>query len=120
MNGRQVHIRPPHYTSKTSSMNGVMGKRNGHWFKCTSGAILNADYNAGRNLAMWDYRSCPVDLERAIGVMPTVDLQNEVFGSPLNSMNIINGRVEQLNLFDCTKYETRRENPMPFLQSVQD
>ena len=61
MNGRQVHARPPHYTSKTSSVNGVIGKRDGNWFKCTSGAILQSDFNAGRNLAIWDYRSCPVD-----------------------------------------------------------
>ncbi|MGK7938402.1 MAG: RNA-guided endonuclease TnpB family protein [Xenococcaceae cyanobacterium] len=119
MNGRQVLTRPPHYTSKTSSVNGVIGKRNGHWFKCTSGAILNADYNAGRNLAIWDYRSCPVALKKAIDVIPLVELQDEVFGSPLNSMNIVNGRVEQLCLFDCTEYETRRENPLPFLQPVQ-
>ena len=111
LNGRQVHIRPPHYTSLTSSINGVIGKRNGHWFKCTSGATLNADFNAGRNLAIWDERSCPVDLERAIGVMPIVVLQDGVIGSPLNSMNIVNGRVVQLSLFDRTAYETRQENP---------
>ena len=39
MNGRQIHYRPPHYTSKTSSVNGELGKRNGNWFKCPSGAI---------------------------------------------------------------------------------
>ena len=111
MNGRQLLTRPPHYTSKTSSVNGVIGKRNGHWFKCTSGAILNADYNAGRNLATWDYRSCPVDSRKAVSVMDTDNLQDGVFGRPLNSMNIKNGRVVQLSLFDCTEFETRRENP---------
>ena len=61
--GRQVHYRPPHYSSKTSSVNGVIGKRNGHWFQCTSGALINSDFNAARNLAIWDYRSCPVDFQ---------------------------------------------------------
>ena len=104
MNGRQVHIRPSHYTSKTSSVNGVIGKRNGHWFKCTSGATLNADYNAGRNLAIWDYRSCPVDFQKAVSVMDTDNLQDGVFGNPPNLMNAVKGRVEyvQLSLFDCT------------------
>ncbi len=55
--GRQVHVRPPHYSSKTSSVNGVIGKRNGHWFECTSGAKLNSDFDAAKNLAIWwDYR----------------------------------------------------------------
>jgi IS605 OrfB family transposase len=49
MNGRQVHYRPAHYTSKTSCLNGVIGKRNGNWFKCTSGAMLQSDFNSGRN-----------------------------------------------------------------------
>ena len=33
-------------------------------------------------------------------------------------MNIKNGRVEQLSLFDSTNFETRRENPT-FLASVR-
>ncbi len=65
LNGRQVHARLPHYTSKTSSVNGVIGKRDSNWFKCTSGAILQSDFNAGRNLAIWDYPSCPVDFQKA-------------------------------------------------------
>ena len=93
MNGRQVLARPPHYTSKTSSINGVMGKRNGHWFKCTSGITLNADYNAGRNLAIWDYRSCPIDFQRVSTVMVENNILDGVFGSPHSSMNIKNGRV---------------------------
>ena len=56
MNGRQVFYRPPHYSSKTSSVNGLIGKRDGNWFVCTSGAMLQADFNSGRNLAIWDYR----------------------------------------------------------------
>ena len=111
MNGRSVHIRPAQYTSKTSSVNGVIGNRNGHWFKCSSGAILNADFNAGRNLALWDYRTTPINFEKAVGVMPVVNLSEGVFGSPLNSMNIVNGRAVQLSLFDTTAYDARRENP---------
>ena len=109
--GRQVHVRPPHYSSKTSSVNGVIGKRNGHWFKCTSGAILNSDFNSGRNLAIWDYRYCSLDSRGVSGVMLPANSKNGVIGSPPNSMNIINGRAKQLCLFDSTNYETRRENP---------
>lgn len=113
LNGRQTHYRPPHYTSKTSSINGVIGKRDGNWFKCTSGAILQADFNSGRNLAIWDNRVCPIGSRKAVSVMDTVNLSDGVIGSPLSSMNIINGRATaiQLSLFDCTNYETRRENP---------
>jgi len=109
--GRQVHVRPPHYSSKTSSVNGVIGKRNGHWFECTSGTILNSDFNAARNLAIWDYRSCPVDFEKAVSAIDTDNLLDGVIGNPLNSMNIKNGRAKQLCLFDSTIFETRRENP---------
>ena len=113
INGRKVHYRPPHYTSLTSSVNGVMGKREGNWFKCTSRAILQADFNSGRNLAIWDNRVCSIDSRKATDVMPVANLLDGVIGSPLNSMNIINGRATavQLSLFDCTDYETRRENP---------
>lgn len=111
--GRQVHVRPPHYSSKTSSVNGVIGKRSGHWFKCTSGVVLNSDFNAGRNLAIWDYRNCPINSRKAVSVMGTDNVLDGVVGNPQNSMNIINGRTTaiQLSLFDCTNYETRRENP---------
>ena len=104
MNGRQVHYRPPHYTSKTSSVNGELGKRNGNWFKCTSGAILQADFNSGRNLAIWDYRACSLDSRKITDVMPVIDSKNGVIGSPPNLMNAVQGRVEyvQLSLFDCT------------------
>ncbi|MGB5636850.1 MAG: transposase [Waterburya sp.] len=118
--GRQVHVRPPHYSSKTSSVNGVIGKRDGHWFKCVSGVTLNSDFNAARNLAIWDDRSCPVDFEvegscfasslsnrpvqKAVSAMGTDNLLDGVIGSPLNLMNAVKGRVEyrQLSLFDCT------------------
>ncbi|MEM8777707.1 MAG: hypothetical protein AAGF26_02305, partial [Cyanobacteria bacterium P01_G01_bin.49] len=94
-------------------VNGIIGKRNGNWFQCTSGAIFQADFNSGRNLAMWDNRACPVDFQKPISVMNIGNLQDGVIGSPPNSMNIKNGRttVIQLSLFDCTNFETRRENP---------
>ncbi len=117
MNGRQVLTRPPHYSSKTSSVNGLIGKRDGNWFKCSSGAILQADFNSGRNLAIWDYRACSLDSREAGGVMPPANSKNGVIGSPLNSMNTINGRAKQLCLFDSTDYEARRENPT-FLASA--
>ena len=98
MNGRQTHYRPPHYTSKTSSINGELGSRNGNWFKCTSDSILQADFNAARNLAIWDYRYCSLDSRKATNVMPVVNPKNGVIGSPPNSMNIMNGRVVQLEL----------------------
>ena len=104
MNGRQVHYRPPHYTSKTSSVNGELGKRDGNWFKCTRSAVLQADFNSGRNLAIWDYRACSLDSRKITDVMPVIDSKNGVIGSPPNLMNAVQGRVEyvQLSLFDCT------------------
>ncbi len=80
--GRQVHYRPPHYSSKTSSVNGVIGKRNGHWFQCVSGAKLNSDFNAAKNLALWDYRSCPVDFQKPVSVMDADNLLGGVIGNP--------------------------------------
>lgn len=116
MNGRQVHYRPPHYSSKSSSINGLIGKRDGNWFKCPSSATLQADFNSGRNLAIWDYRYCSLDSRIVADVMSAVNPKNGVIGSPLNSMNIVDGRAVavQLSLFDCTEYETRRENPTRF------
>ena len=111
MNGRQVFYRPPHYSSKTSSINGLIGKRDGNWFKCKSGAVLQADFNSGRNLAIWDNRVCSLDSRKVADIMPVVNSKNGVIGSPPNSMNTINGRAKQLCLFDSTNYEARQENP---------
>ncbi len=57
-------------------------------------------------LAIWDYRSCPVDSRKAVSVMDTDNLQDGVFDNPLNLMKAINGRAVQLELFDSTKYGT--------------
>lgn len=78
------------------------------------------NFNAGRNLAIWDYRSCPVDFEverrcfssslsnrpvqKPVSVIGTDNLLDGVFGNPPNLMNAVKGKVEyrQLSLFDCT------------------
>ncbi|MBF2008363.1 MAG: IS200/IS605 family element transposase accessory protein TnpB [Chlorogloeopsis fritschii C42_A2020_084] len=106
MNGRLVHYRPAHYTSRTSSINGILGTRSGNWFKCTSGTTLQADFNAGRNLAIWDYRSCPIDSRESESVMDSDNMLGGVIGSPPNLMNAVQGRAEyvQPSLFDCTSY----------------
>ncbi len=61
-----------------------------------SGATLNADFNAGRNLAIWDDRSCPIDFEKAVSVMDLVNLSDGVFDTPLNSMKIVGRRALQI------------------------
>jgi hypothetical protein len=60
--------------------------------------------NSGRNLAIWDYRFCPVDSRKTELVIDSVNLQDGVIGSPPNLVNAVQGRVEyiQLSLFDCT------------------
>ena len=89
INGRQTHYRPPHYTSKTSSVNGELGKRDGNWFKCTSGAVLQADFNSGRNLAIWDYRACQIDSRKVVSVMDTVNISDGVIGCDSFSRNLV-------------------------------
>lgn len=114
--GREVHSRPCAYTSKTSSYDGRLGRRDGHWFYAPSGERCNSDWNAARNIAMWDGRTCSLELQ-ALG--------NGAFDNPhsfsvsqpemgnCNSMNTAEGRVEwvQLSLFDCTSSWARQENP---------
>ncbi len=114
--GRSVHIRPAAYTSKTSSYDGRLGRRDGHWFYAPSGERCNSDWNAARNIAMWDGRTCSLELQV---------LENGAFDNPhsiavsqpemgkCNSMNTAEGRVEwvQLSLFDCTSSWARQENP---------
>lgn len=39
------------YTSQVDSRNGfLLGKRNGDWFYCSDGVVLQADVNAARNV----------------------------------------------------------------------
>ncbi len=113
--GRELHIRPPAYTSKSSSYDGRLGKRDGHWFYAPSGEQVNADWNATRNLAQWDGFSCPLELYASTdGAFDNlqVSLAQAEMPEP-NSMNTFEGRVEyvQLSLFDNTYDWTRRENP---------
>jgi IS605 OrfB family transposase len=61
--GRELYFRPAAYTSKSSSYDGRLGKRDGHWFYAPSGQKVNADWNAARNLAQWDGFSCPLELQ---------------------------------------------------------
>ncbi len=115
--GREIHIRPAAYTSKTSSYDGRLGRRDGHWFYAPSGERCNSDWNAARNIAMWDGRTCSLELQvlgngafdnpRSISIASQPEMGN------CNSMNTAKGRVEytQLSLFDCTYDWARQENP---------
>lgn len=115
--GRTAHKRPAAYTSKTSSIDGQLGLRDGHWFYAPSGEKLNADLNACWNLSQWDGFSCSLDLQKVQSVMGCADSESGVFGNPrsvnavsqpetgsCNFMNTVRGRVDwvQLSLFDTT------------------
>ncbi|MGG6263284.1 transposase [Leptolyngbya sp. AN03gr2] len=60
--GRQTHIRPAPYTSKSDHRNGILGQRNKHQFIGFDGYECNADWNAGLNLSQWDGFACPLGL----------------------------------------------------------
>lgn len=125
--GRTAHKRPAAYTSKTSSIDGQLGYRDGHWFYAPTGEKLNADLNACWNLSQWDGFSCSLDLQRVQPVMGCADSGNGVFGNPhssnavsqpetgnCNSMNTVRGRVGwvQLSLFNSTSAELDRRIPL--------
>ena len=95
--GRTLHKRPAAYTSKTDHRNGLMGKRSGHLFTGSDGYQCDADWNAALNSAQWDGFSCPLNLKEAMPVMGLVGSGDGVVGSPLNSMNALDG--EQLRVF---------------------
>lgn len=80
--GRSVHIRPAAFTSQTSSIDGQLSKRNGHWFHAPTGERLNADLNACWNLSQWDGFSCSLDLQRVQVVRACADPGNGVVGNP--------------------------------------
>jgi IS605 OrfB family transposase len=119
MLGREVHIRPAAYTSKSSSYDGRLGYRDGHWFYAPSGQQVNADWNAALNLAQWDGFSCPLELyvprDGAFDNPQNTLLVQPGTAEP-NSMNTARGRGEyvQLSLFDTTSDWARRENPTCF------
>ncbi len=83
--GVPVESVPAPYTSKSDHRNGVIGKRNGDWFKGFDGYRCNADWNASQNIGQWLGFSCPLDLQKALAAMAIVDAEGEVHDNPLNS-----------------------------------
>jgi transposase len=57
--GMPVESVPAPYTSKSDHRNGVIGKRNGDWFRGFDGYRCNADWNASQNIGQWLGFSCP-------------------------------------------------------------
>lgn len=84
--GVPVESVPAPYTSKSDHRNGVIGKRNGDWFKGFDGYRCNADWNAAQNIGQWLGFSCPLDLQKAVSAMGIVDVEGEVNDSPLTSV----------------------------------
>lgn len=81
--GVPVESIPAPYTSKSDHRNGVIGKRNGHWFKGFDGYRCDADWNASQNIGQWLGFSCPLHLQKAIVAMAIVDTGGGVNDSPL-------------------------------------
>lgn len=75
--GVPVESVPAPYTSKSDNRNGVLGKRNGHWFKGFDGYRCNSDWNASQNIGQWVGFSCPLDLQKVLSVMGKIDLEGE-------------------------------------------
>nr|WP_293102071.1 hypothetical protein [Okeania sp. SIO2F4] len=75
---------PAPYTSKSDHRNGVLGKRNRHWFRGFDGYNCDADWNASQNIGQWLGFSCPLDLQKAVSVMDADGLEDGVNESPLN------------------------------------
>ncbi len=83
--GIPVESVPAPYTSKSDYRNGVIGKRNGDWFRGFDGYRCNADWNASQNIGQWVGFSCPLDLQKTVAVMAVVDVEGGVYDSPLTS-----------------------------------
>jgi IS605 OrfB family transposase len=81
--GVRVESVPAPYTSKSDHRNGVLGARNGDWFKGYDGYRCNADWNAAQNIGQWLGFSCPLDLQKAVSVIGIVDAEGGVDDSPL-------------------------------------
>jgi putative transposase len=81
--GVPVQSVPAPYTSKSDHRNGVLGKRNGDWFKGFDGYRCNADWNASQNIGQWVGFSCPLSLQSAVSAMGTADAKGGVNDSPL-------------------------------------
>lgn len=83
--GVPVESVPAPYTSKSDHRNGVIGKRNGDWFRGFDGYRCNADWNASQNIGQWLGFSCPLHLQEAVAVMATVDTEGGVHDIPLTN-----------------------------------
>ena len=83
--GIPVESIPAPYTSKSDHRNGVLGVRNGDWFKGFDKYRCNADWNAAQNIGQWLGFSCPLSLQKAVSAMGMVDVEGEVNDSPLTS-----------------------------------
>lgn len=81
--GVPVESIPAAYTSKSDHRNGVIGKRNGDWFKGFDGYRCNADWNASQNIGQWLGFSCPLHLQEAVNVILSADTGGGVNDSPL-------------------------------------
>lgn len=81
--GVPVESVPAPYTSKSDHRNGVLGKREKHWFKGFDGYSCNADWNASQVIGQWVGFSCPLSLQKSVAVMAMADNRDGVYGSPL-------------------------------------
>ena len=81
--GVPVQSVPAPYTSKSDHRNGVIGKRNGDWFRGFDGYRCNADWNASQNIGQWLGFSCPLCLQSAVAAMAMADAEGGVNDSPL-------------------------------------
>lgn len=80
--GVPVESVPAPYTSKSDHRNGVIGKRNGDWFKGFDGYRCNADWNASQNIGQWLGFSCPLNLQKTVAAMAMADTGGGVNDSP--------------------------------------
>ncbi len=83
--GVPVESIPAPYTSKSDHRNGVLGVRNGDWFRGYDGYRCNADWNASQNIGQRLGFSCPLDLQQAAVAMAAADVEGAVDDSPLTS-----------------------------------
>ncbi|MBW4503379.1 MAG: IS200/IS605 family accessory protein TnpB-related protein [Scytonema hyalinum WJT4-NPBG1] len=83
--GVPVESVPAPYTSKSDHRNGVLGVRNGDWFKGFDGYRCNADWNVSQNIGQWIGFSCSLDLQKAVSAMDAVDAEGGVNDSPLKA-----------------------------------
>jgi len=83
--GVPVESVPAPYTSKSDHRNGVLGARNGHWFRGFDGYRANADWNASQVIGKWLGFSCPLSLQKAVAAMVMADVEGGVNDSPRSS-----------------------------------